>query len=222
MPHMAPAPAAGAIPSRPVVPAAQPAVTKPLFPSAAQVGSLRSPPPPVTCTVVLIRPVPFCSKRQSVGLSFCVKPSPYWSWCSAPLCRFLRLFYSTKQPLVSFVLLCHCCGLLLTMLQMGSGVHSSTAAVSSPPLDLQSVSSQPSFPNTPQVRSQNRECGTCMRPLLFRTVPELFFLSKRLITNRLCFVTFAVSILSATLASERKSPQRTNWGRGGLVGCELY
>lgn len=52
------------------------------------------------------------------------------------------------------------------MLQMGSGVHSSTAAVSSPPLDLQSVSSQPSFPNTPQVRSQNRECGTCMWPLL--------------------------------------------------------
>lgn len=40
MPHMAPAPAAGAIPSRPAAPAAQPAVTKPLFPSAAQVGSL--------------------------------------------------------------------------------------------------------------------------------------------------------------------------------------
>lgn len=39
MPHMAPAPAAGAIPSRPAVPAAQPAVTKPLFPSAAQVGT---------------------------------------------------------------------------------------------------------------------------------------------------------------------------------------
>ncbi|KAG8014883.1 hypothetical protein GBF38_003573 [Nibea albiflora] len=36
MPHMAPAPAAGAIPSRPVAPVAQPAVTKPLFPSAAQ------------------------------------------------------------------------------------------------------------------------------------------------------------------------------------------
>uniref|UniRef100_A0A3Q3KAR5 C2H2-type domain-containing protein n=1 Tax=Monopterus albus TaxID=43700 RepID=A0A3Q3KAR5_MONAL len=36
MPHMAPAPAAGAIPSRPSAPAAQPAVTKPLFPSAAQ------------------------------------------------------------------------------------------------------------------------------------------------------------------------------------------
>lgn len=44
MPHMAPAPAAGAIPSRPVAPAAQPAVTKPLFPSAAQVGSLLTPP----------------------------------------------------------------------------------------------------------------------------------------------------------------------------------
>ncbi|XP_070835081.1 BUB3-interacting and GLEBS motif-containing protein ZNF207b isoform X1 [Chaetodon trifascialis] len=71
MPHMAPAPAAGAIPSRPVAPAVQPAVTKPLFPSAAQ---------------------------------------------------------------------------------MGSGVHSSTAAVSSPPADLQSVSSQPSFPNTPQAQ----------------------------------------------------------------------
>ncbi|CAJ1053589.1 BUB3-interacting and GLEBS motif-containing protein ZNF207b isoform X4 [Xyrichtys novacula] len=36
MPHMAPTPAAGEIPSRPVAPAAQPAVTKPLFPSAAQ------------------------------------------------------------------------------------------------------------------------------------------------------------------------------------------
>lgn len=43
MPHMAPAPAAGAIPSRPAAPAAQPAVTKPLFPSAAQVGSLSTP-----------------------------------------------------------------------------------------------------------------------------------------------------------------------------------
>lgn len=40
------------------------------------------------------------------------------------------------------------------MLQMGSGVHSSTAAVSSAPADLQSASSQPPFPNTPQVRSQ--------------------------------------------------------------------
>lgn len=38
MPHMAPAPTAGAMPSRQVAPAAQPAVTKPLFPSAAQVG----------------------------------------------------------------------------------------------------------------------------------------------------------------------------------------
>lgn len=39
MPHMAPVPAAGAMPSRPAAPVAQPAVTKPLFPSAAQVGS---------------------------------------------------------------------------------------------------------------------------------------------------------------------------------------
>ncbi|XP_065814271.1 BUB3-interacting and GLEBS motif-containing protein ZNF207b isoform X1 [Labrus bergylta] len=71
MPHMVPTPAVGAMPSRPTAPAAQPAVSKPLFPSAAQ---------------------------------------------------------------------------------MGSGVHSSTAAVSSPPADLQSVSSQPSFPNTPQAQ----------------------------------------------------------------------
>ncbi|XP_056890592.1 BUB3-interacting and GLEBS motif-containing protein ZNF207b isoform X1 [Takifugu flavidus] len=71
MPHMAPAPAAGALPSRPAAPAAQPAVTKPLFPSAAQ---------------------------------------------------------------------------------MGSGVNSSTAAVSSPPADLQSVSSPPPFPNTSQAQ----------------------------------------------------------------------
>lgn len=70
------------------------------------------------------------------------------------------------------IVLCHCCGLLLAMLQMGSGVHSSTAAVSSPPLDLQSVSSQPSFPNTPQVRSLNRECGQCMWPSAFRSVPN--------------------------------------------------
>lgn len=59
------------------------------------------------------------------------------------------------------------------MLQMGSGVHSSTAAVSSPPLDLQSVSSEPSFPNTPQVCSQSRECGTCMWPLLLEQCPTL-------------------------------------------------
>lgn len=39
MPHMAPAPATGAMPSRPAAPAAQPAVTKPLFPSAAQVST---------------------------------------------------------------------------------------------------------------------------------------------------------------------------------------
>uniref|UniRef100_A0A671VDC7 Zinc finger protein 207, b n=1 Tax=Sparus aurata TaxID=8175 RepID=A0A671VDC7_SPAAU len=71
MPHMAPASAAGAMQSRPVAPAAQPAITKPLFPSAAQ---------------------------------------------------------------------------------MGSGVHSSTTAVSSPPADLQSVSSQSPFPNTPQAQ----------------------------------------------------------------------
>ncbi|XP_068606852.1 BUB3-interacting and GLEBS motif-containing protein ZNF207b isoform X1 [Brachionichthys hirsutus] len=70
MPHMAPAPAAGVIPSRPAAPAAQPAVNKPLFPSAAQ---------------------------------------------------------------------------------MGSGVHSSAAAVSSPPADPQSVSSQPLFPNASQA-----------------------------------------------------------------------
>lgn len=44
MPHMAPAPAAGAIPSRPAAPVAQPAITKPLFPSAAQVGTMHSPP----------------------------------------------------------------------------------------------------------------------------------------------------------------------------------
>ncbi|KAM6942004.1 BUB3-interacting and GLEBS motif-containing protein ZNF207b [Lycodopsis pacificus] len=36
MPHMAQAAAAGVMPSRPAVPVAQPAVTKPLFPSAAQ------------------------------------------------------------------------------------------------------------------------------------------------------------------------------------------
>ncbi|XP_059195709.1 BUB3-interacting and GLEBS motif-containing protein ZNF207b isoform X1 [Centropristis striata] len=71
MPHMAQVTAAGQIPSRPAVPVAQPAVTKPLFPSAAQ---------------------------------------------------------------------------------MGAGVHSSTAAVSSPPADLQSASSQPPFPNTPQAQ----------------------------------------------------------------------
>ncbi|XP_054634821.1 BUB3-interacting and GLEBS motif-containing protein ZNF207b isoform X1 [Dunckerocampus dactyliophorus] len=71
MPHIAPAPTAGAIPTRPTVPAAQPAVTKPLFPSAAQ---------------------------------------------------------------------------------MGSGVQCSTAAVSSPPADLQSASSQLPFPNTPQAQ----------------------------------------------------------------------
>lgn len=44
MPHMAPAPATGALPSRPAAPAVQPAVTKPLFPSAAQVITM-SPPP---------------------------------------------------------------------------------------------------------------------------------------------------------------------------------
>lgn len=43
MPHMAPSAAAGAIPSRPAVPVAQPAVTKPLFPSAAQVGTMNTP-----------------------------------------------------------------------------------------------------------------------------------------------------------------------------------
>lgn len=43
MPHMAPAPTAGAIPSRPTAPAAQPVVTKPLFPSAAQVGIMHPP-----------------------------------------------------------------------------------------------------------------------------------------------------------------------------------
>ncbi|XP_041838783.1 BUB3-interacting and GLEBS motif-containing protein ZNF207-like isoform X2 [Melanotaenia boesemani] len=36
IPHIAPAPAAGPIPSRPAAPVVQPAVTKPLFPSAAQ------------------------------------------------------------------------------------------------------------------------------------------------------------------------------------------
>lgn len=63
---MAPAPAAGVLPSRPVVPAAQPAVTKPLFPSAAQVGIPLAPQPllqTLMCTVVLIRPVPISSKR---------------------------------------------------------------------------------------------------------------------------------------------------------------
>ncbi|XP_034389991.1 BUB3-interacting and GLEBS motif-containing protein ZNF207b isoform X2 [Cyclopterus lumpus] len=68
MPHMVQAAAAGVMPSRPAVPVAQPPVTKPLFPSAAQ---------------------------------------------------------------------------------MGAGVH--TAAVSSPPADLQSAS-QPPFPNTPQAQ----------------------------------------------------------------------
>lgn len=43
---------------------------------------------------------------------------------------------------------CQCCDLLFTMLQMG------TAAVSSAPADPQSASSQSTFPNTPQVRSQ--------------------------------------------------------------------
>ncbi|XP_035034129.1 BUB3-interacting and GLEBS motif-containing protein ZNF207b isoform X1 [Hippoglossus stenolepis] len=71
MPHMAPAPAAGVIPGRQAAPAPQPTVTKPLFPSAAQ---------------------------------------------------------------------------------MGSGVHSSTAAVSSAPADPQSASSLPPFPNTPQAQ----------------------------------------------------------------------
>lgn len=91
---------------------------------------------------------------------------------------FYSFLYSTKQTLVCFVLLCHCCGLLLTMLQMGSGVHSSTAAVSSPPLDLQSVSSQPSFPNTPQVRSQNPGMWHLHVASAFRTVPKLFFCEK--------------------------------------------
>ncbi|KAL6110187.1 BUB3-interacting and GLEBS motif-containing protein ZNF207b isoform X1 [Pungitius pungitius] len=71
MPHMAQAAAAGVMPSRPALPVAQPAVTKPLFPSAAQ---------------------------------------------------------------------------------MGAGVHSITAGVSSPPADLQSASSQPPFPNSPQAQ----------------------------------------------------------------------
>lgn len=43
MPHMAPAPTAGALPSRPAAPAVQPVVTKPLFPSAAQVGTMDPP-----------------------------------------------------------------------------------------------------------------------------------------------------------------------------------
>lgn len=83
------------------------------------------------------------------------------------------------------VVLCHCCGLLLAMLQMGSGVHSSTAAVSSPPLDLQSVSSQPSFPNTPQVRSQNQECGTCMWPLLLEQRQTLLLVVVKEADNQL-------------------------------------
>lgn len=41
MPHIVPTPAAGPIPSRPAAPVVQPAITKPLFPSAAQVGILQ-------------------------------------------------------------------------------------------------------------------------------------------------------------------------------------
>lgn len=93
-------------------------------------------------------------------------------------------FEETKQKSKMKIVLCHCCGLLLTMLQMGSGVHSSTAAVSSPPLDLQSVSSQPSFPNTPQVRSQNRECGTCMRPLLLDQCQTLLVVAVKEADNQ--------------------------------------
>lgn len=57
------------------------------------------------------------------------------------------------------------CDLLSAMLQMGAGVHSHAAGVSSPPADLQSASSQPPFPNSPQVRSQTGlrlVCGSCM------------------------------------------------------------
>lgn len=64
-------------------------------------------------------------------------------------------FCHRTQVGISFLdVTCQCCDLLSTMLQMGSGVDSSTAAISSPPADLQSASSQPPFPNTPQVRSQ--------------------------------------------------------------------
>lgn len=45
------------------------------------------------------------------------------------------------------------------MLQMGSGVHSSTAAVSSPSADPQSASPQPPFPNMLQVCSQTGFCA---------------------------------------------------------------
>ncbi|XP_023811224.1 BUB3-interacting and GLEBS motif-containing protein ZNF207 isoform X1 [Oryzias latipes] len=83
MPHVAPSPAAGPIPSRPAVPVTQPAVAKPLFPSAAQ---------------------------------------------------------------------------------MGSGVHSSTAAVSSPPADPQSASSQHPFRNMPQAQ-QNAPGAAASNPL---------------------------------------------------------
>lgn len=50
MPHMTPAPAGG-IPSRPVT-AAQPAVSKPLFPSAAQVGTSIQTTPAHTISIV--------------------------------------------------------------------------------------------------------------------------------------------------------------------------
>ncbi|XP_061766733.1 BUB3-interacting and GLEBS motif-containing protein ZNF207b isoform X2 [Nerophis ophidion] len=43
-------------------------------------------------------------------------------------------------------------GAIPTRPTMGSGVHCSTAAVSSPPADLQSASSQLPFPNTPQAQ----------------------------------------------------------------------
>lgn len=224
MPHMAPVPAAGAIPSRPVVPAAQPAVAKPLFPSAAQVGSLRTPLHQSRAQLYSLSLFPSVESGNQwiclfVWLESFYEAQPILDLVFSTALLFDSFLYSTKQTLVCFVLLCHCCGLLLTMLQMGSGVHSSTATVSSPPLDLQSVSSQPSFPNTPQVRSQNRECGTCMWPPLLEQCQNSSFVKKAdnypPLLCELCFEHLQRDAgVRAQITPEDK--------RGGLVVCELY
>lgn len=64
MPHMAPAPAAAALPSRPAAPAVQPAVTKPLFPSAAQVITMSPPPTQQRTPTFLHRFFPFVSMHN--------------------------------------------------------------------------------------------------------------------------------------------------------------
>lgn len=89
--------------------------------------------PTVGCAS-LLPPSPLHFIKKKMLLLSCSSFSSHWSW-------------------IDSVDMLHV-DLLLTMLQMGSGVHSNTAAVSSPPADLQSVSSQPPFPNSPQVRSQ--------------------------------------------------------------------